>query len=148
MRLCCVVIGLSSLTACGVSGGTGGPPPDQLVEGRWGGEDRGVIVSAALIHVHIGCTKGDFPAPVVLDASGRFQLDGQYMLRAYPVPRESLPAQVSGVVNGRTLTFSVAVNDTVLGRVTSLGPVSVKLGVEPRMAICPICVTPRVGVLP
>ena len=131
--------------ACAVSGGTEGPPPDQLAVGRWGGTDRGVIVTTDLVHVHIGCTKGDFPAPVALDAAGRFQLDGTYILRAYPVQRESLPAQLSGVVNGRTLTLSVAVNDTVLKRVTALGPVTVTLGVEPQMANCPICATPARG---
>ena len=72
----------------------------------------------------------------------RFQVDGNYTLRAYPVARESLPAQVTGVVSGRRLTFSIAVNDTVLNRPTSLGPVTVTLGVEPQMAICPVCVEP------
>ena len=127
---------------CQVSGGTSGMPSDQLAVGRWGATDRGVIVTADLVHIHIGCTKGDFPGPIRLDAEGRFQVDGNYTLRAYPVARESLPAQVTGVVSGRRLTFSIAVNDTVLNRPTSLGPVTVTLGVEPQMAICPVCVEP------
>jgi hypothetical protein len=133
---------VAAITACSVSGGTEGPPGDELAIGRWGGPDRGVIVMAERVHIHIGCTKGDVPAPVQLDAQGRFQVDGQYMLRAYPIARENLPAQVSGIVSGRTLTISVAVNDTVLKKVTSLGPVTVTLGVEPQMANCPICATP------
>jgi hypothetical protein len=128
---------------CRVTGGTSGMPADQLVVGRWGATDRGVIVTADQVHVHVGCTKGDFPGPIRLDAEGRFQVDGSYMLRAYPVARESLPAQLTGVVSGRRLTFSIAVNDTVLMRPTALGPITVTLGVEPRMAICPICIEPR-----
>lgn len=127
--------------SCAVSGGTADLPA-QLAVGRWGAEDRGVIVTADLVHIHIGCTKGDFPGPIRLDAEGRFRVDGSYTLRAFPVERESLPAQVSGVVSGRRLTFSIAVNDTVLNRPTSLGPVTVTLGVEPQMAICPVCVEP------
>lgn len=129
--------------ACSVSGGTEGPPADQLAVGRWGAKDHGVIVTADRVHIHMGCTKGDFPGPIQLDAEGRFQVAGKYVLRAYPIQGEDLPAQVSGVVSGRTLTLSVAVNDTVLKRVTSLGPVIVTLGVEPQMRNCPICVEPR-----
>ena len=133
---------LIALPACAPSAGTEGPSGDQLPIGRWGAVDQGVIVSADLVHIHVGCTKGDFPAPIQLDAQGRFQVDGTYMLRAFPVARETLPAQVSGVVSGRRLTLSIAVNDTVLKKPTSVGPITVTLGVEPRMANCPICVDP------
>lgn len=145
MRLIATGLLLLAITACGTSAGTEGPPGDQLPVGRWGAVDQGVIVTADLVHIHVGCTKGDFPAPVQLDAQGRFQVDGTYMLRAYPIPRETLPAQISGVVSGRRLTLSIAVNDTVLKKPTSVGPITVTLGVEPRMANCPICVDPAIG---
>ena len=84
------------------------------------------------------------PANIVLDADGRFTRDGSFVLRAFPVlvgPR--LPAQFSGRVVGRTLTLSVAVNDTVAKTVVSLGPVTVVLDRTPTMGPCPICAVPQ-----
>jgi hypothetical protein len=103
----------------------------------------GAIVTDDQVHVHFGCTLGEFPRPVTLDAEGRFTVGGSYVLRAYPVQLgPSLPATFSGVVRGRTLVLSVAVNDTVEKRLVSLGPSSFRLGQEPRMGPCPICRTP------
>lgn len=130
------------MLGCAGNGATESIVEGPLAEGTWGGEDRGVIVGAATLHVHIGCTRGNFPGPVILDSRGRFRIDGSYTLRAFPVERESLPAQLSGVVEGRRLTFTIAVNDTVTAKPVALGPVSVTRGVEPRMAICPICERP------
>jgi len=121
------------------------PPSDGTLSiGTWGGENSGVIVSEAQSHVHIGCTFGDMPAGIVLDASGRFTVDGSYVLRAYPVQvGPELPAQFSGRVNGRVLTLAVAVNDTVEKKVVALGPITVRYGDDPRLGPCPICRVPR-----
>lgn len=132
----------AAVWSCGVSAASSGVESGTLVEGTWGGADRGVIVTASQLHVHIGCTLGDFPAPVAVDAEGRFALDGSYALRAFPVARETLPARLTGQVSGRRLSFSVAVNDTVLKQQTTLGPVTVTLGVAPAMRNCPICEKP------
>jgi len=115
-----------------------------LARGTWGANGSGVIVNDTMVHVHIGCTKGDFPLPVALDAEGRFAVSGTYMLRAYPVQREGdvSPAQLAGVVRGNRLTFSVAVNDTLLKRPVALGPATVTLGTTPVLGPCPICSTP------
>ena len=65
------------------------------------------------------------------------------MLRAYPVAvGPSVPAQFTGHVTGKTLTLSVMVNDTVQKATVSMGPVSMVLGVEPKMGPCPICRVP------
>jgi hypothetical protein len=62
------------------------PPSDGfLAVGTWGGENSGVIVTDSATHVHVGCTFGDMPGSIALDASGRFTVDGSYVLRAYPV---------------------------------------------------------------
>jgi hypothetical protein len=90
----------------------------------------------------MGCTKGDFPAPIMLDEDGRFRVSGSYVLRAYPIQREALPAQLAGIVQGNRLTFTIAVNDTVNKVPVALGPVTLTFGVEPRMANCPICRDP------
>ncbi|MEA3245642.1 MAG: hypothetical protein U9Q74_05745 [Gemmatimonadota bacterium] len=118
-------------------------PTGELAIGTWGGANAGVIVTDTLTHVHIGCTFGDIPGRVKPDANGRFTLDGTYVLRAYPIyVGPTLPAQFSGVLNGSTLTISVAVNDTTTGKVVSLGPATVVFGKDPQLGPCPICTVP------
>jgi hypothetical protein len=132
---------LVALTTCDAAGIVS--PGTELMSGTWGGDNAGAIVSDAITHVHVGCTFGDIPGRIALDASGRFTVDGSYVLRAYPVlVGPSHPAQFSGQVVGRRLTLVVAVNDTVEKRVVALGPVTVVLGIDPRMGPCPICRVP------
>jgi hypothetical protein len=117
--------------------------PTVLAEGTWGADDAGVIVSPALAHVHVGCTYGDFPAPVELDADLRFSVTGEYLLQAHPVAMgPTMPAQFAGVVRGDELTLSVAVNDTIRHELTVLGPITVRFGKEPGLNQCPICTSP------
>ena len=120
-------------------------PSDGFVAlGTWGGDNTGMIVTDSAAHVHVGCTFGDMPGRIPLDASGRFTIDGSYVLQAYPIQLgPSLPASFSGQVVGRTLTLAIAVNDTVAKKVVALGPVTVVLGREPQMGPCPICAAPR-----
>jgi len=114
-----------------------------LALGTWGGNNVALIATDSLTHVHVGCTFGDFPGGVTLDASGHFAVDGSYMLHAYPITvGPSMPAQLSGQVVGGTLTFAVAVNDTVAKQVVSLGPGTVVFGQEPIMGVCPLCRVP------
>lgn len=115
-------------------------PEGNLLVGTWGGENVAVMVEDTTVHVHIGCTNGDFPAPVTVDAEGRFSIPGSYVLRAYPIQvGPSLPAQIAGTVEGRRLTFTVAVNDTVEKKIVILGPSIVTFARDPRMGPCPIC---------
>ncbi len=107
-----------------------------LALGTWGGTNAGVIVTDSSVHVHVGCTFGDMPGDVALDADGRFTVDGTYVLQGYPVQLgPELPAQFSGRVVGRTLTLAIAVNDTVAKKVVALGPVTVTRG--PRTCFRP-----------
>lgn len=111
-----------------------------LNEGMWGGDDVGVIVGEGIAHVHFGCTNGDFPLPLTLDEDNRFNVAGEYLLRAYPVAiGPPLPARLSGVVQGNRLTLTVAVNDTIENRLVLLGPATVVYGREAEMGPCPIC---------
>ena len=130
------------LTVSGATCGSSDPvsPDGKLLTGTWGGENAALILEDADAHVHIGCTNGDFPAPLAVDADGRFSVTGSYVLRAYPIQiGPSLPAQFAGVLDGRSLTFTVAVNDTVEKKLVVLGPVSVTFGKDARMGPCPIC---------
>jgi hypothetical protein len=115
----------------------------ELAMGTWGGDDVGVVVSDTTAHVHVGCTKGDFPAPIALDADQRFSVSGSYLIKAYPVAiGPTMPAELAGVVQGNVLTFTVAVNDTIEQKLEVLGPVTAILGQEPDMGPCPICESP------
>jgi hypothetical protein len=114
-----------------------------LALGTWGGDNVAVIATDSVTHVHVGCTFGDFPSNVTLDATGRFAVNGAYMLHVYPVSYgPSMPAQLSGQVTGNTLSFAIAVNDTVAKQVVSLGPGTVVLGKQPNMGPCPVCAIP------
>ena len=134
---------VGAAAACNGRSGTAGPSTNVLARGTWGGENAGAIVDDTIVHVHIGCTLGNFSPPMVIDGEGRFSVDGSYTLRAFPIAvGPPLPAVFTGVVNGNQLTLSVAVNDTVEKKLVPLGPVTVVHGREPRMQVCPICRKP------
>jgi len=109
---------------------------DTVPAGTWGGDDGGLIVDAAGAHAHIGCTLGDVVGAITLDGDGRFDMEGQWNVDAFPIDRGILhPARLSGRTDGRTLTLAVRLTDT--GQ--SLGPVLLTFGKPPRMENCPIC---------
>lgn len=139
----CIALVVSA--ACHDNGASAPPTGDlRLALGTWGGDNAAVLATDTVTHVHVGCTFGDMPPRVMLDKDGRFTIDGTFVLRAYPVLiGPTLPAQFSGRVSGRTLTFAVAVNDTVAKKVVSLGPVTVELDRTPNMGPCPICAVPK-----
>lgn len=137
-----VVFGLSA-GACAGSGNASAPLPTTVALGTWGSDGAGIIVTDTLVHVHVGCTKGDFRRPETLDTDGRFNVAGTYLLRAYPIALgPTLPARFAGVIRGSTMTLSVAVDDTVDKSLVALGPVTLVLGQEPKLGICPICRVP------
>ena len=137
------VLGAVALvSACSTDAATG-VQPTELAVGSWGNEGVGVIVGEAMTHVHVGCTKGDFPAPIILDSDQRFSVSGSYLIKAYPVAiGPTMPAEFTGVVDGNQLTFTVAVNDTIDQTLEVLGPSIAVFGQEPEMGPCPICRTP------
>jgi hypothetical protein len=149
MKRCAVVWGAKACWAAGIvlalacAASNAGSVDGKLAIGTWGGDNAGVIVIDSMAHVHIGCTFGDIPGRVMLDADGRFTLAGSYQLRAYPIAvGPTMPAQFTGRVEGSRLTFTVSVTDTIEDKVTTLGPASVVLGRDPQMGPCPICRDP------
>ena len=102
-----------------------------------------LIVGDTALHLHIGCTFGDVSGRVAVDANGRFDVQGSYMLRAYPVSvGPAVPARFVGRVEGSDLTVTVTVDDTVEHKSVVRGPVKVHLGDDPRLGPCPICRRP------
>ena len=118
-----------------------GPRPSSgKVSGTWGGDNAGLIADDTSAHVHIACTFGNVPQTIVLDPSGRFDVAGVYVLRAYPVyVGPTLPARYQGTVIGSVMILRVTVSDTTADTTARLGPVRLVRGQEPRMQVCPIC---------
>jgi len=95
-------------------------------------------------HTHIACTFGNVHQAIVLDRNGRFDVPGEYVLRAYPVyVGPTLPARYQGTVFGKIMTLRVTVSDTTADTTAHLGPVRLIQGQEPHMQACPICRRPR-----
>jgi hypothetical protein len=127
-----------ALLSC--SAGANLPPfGGALAVGIWGGDGAGMIVSDSSMHLHVGCTYGDVKGRVLL-VSGGFDVDGSYMLRAFPIAvGPTVPARFVGNVVGNSATITVTVNDTVLHQTVVKGPVTVVFGREPQLGPCPIC---------
>lgn len=119
-------------------------PPDGLIPlGNYGGDSAGMIVGDTATHLHIACTYGDVSGRITVDANGRFDVGGSYMLRAYPITRgPAVPARFVGRLVGNRVTVTVTVNDTVEKQTVVRGPVTMRLGDAPQLGPCPICRRP------
>lgn len=121
------------------------PADGRLPLGTFGGDSGGLIVSDTAAHLHVGCTFGDVSGRVTVDERGRFDVAGRYMLRAYPIAvGPAVPARFTGQIDGNRIVVTATIDDTVEKRTVVRGPVSLRLGVEPRLANCPICRRPIV----
>ncbi len=49
------------------------------VDGKWGGDNAGLIVDNTDVHVHIGCTLGNATGPIRPDTNGRFESSVQLL---------------------------------------------------------------------
>jgi hypothetical protein len=119
-------------------------PADHLLPlGTFGGDSGGMIVGDTAMHLHVGCTYGDVSGRVPLDSNGRFDVSGSYMLRAYPITiGPTVPARFVGSIDGDRIVVTATIDDTVEHRVVVRGPVTLRLGVEPKLGPCPICRRP------
>jgi hypothetical protein len=62
----------------------------------------------------VGCGHGQFARPV-LQADGKFEIDGTYRIEAGPISiNPAPPAIFSGILRGQTLTLSVTPSDPSL----------------------------------
>jgi hypothetical protein len=127
-----------TLSSCAHSESPMGPA-GVLAFGEWGGDNVDIIASQSATNVSIGCMSGMFAGSIPLDGSGRFTANGTWNLSVGPVRLDgNMPAQLSGQVSGRTVTVAVAVYDTTLKRVTSLGPQSAEYGKHGSVIVCPV----------
>jgi hypothetical protein len=139
------IFGLSGIAvAASCSGGLDPSAATTLSPGTWGGENAGMIVADSVAHVHVGCTYGNFRIPVPLAQGGRLEVQGEYLLRAYPIAvGPTLPAEFKGTLRNNALEFTVTVHDTVAKQTVVLGPATVVFGREPKLGPCPICAVVR-----
>ena len=121
-------------------------PADHLLTlGTFGGDSGGLIVGDTAMHLHVGCTFGDVSGRVPVDADGRFDVSGRYTLRAYPITvGPEVPARFTGSIDGDRIVIMATIDDTVEKRTVVRGPVSLRLGVDPKLGPCPICRRPVV----
>jgi hypothetical protein len=140
---------VGALVACSSASSSPLPPDGLLPLGNWGGDSSAMIVSDTAMHLHISCTYGDVSGRIPVGTDGNFDIAGSYLLRAYPVAvGPTMPARFVGHLSGTTLTVSAIVNDTVQHTTVTRGPVTVKLGADPKLLPCPICRRPIVTKLP
>jgi hypothetical protein len=114
-------------------------PGTKLALGEWGGDHADVTATATATHVTLNCSFGDFSGSIPLDVNGRFAVNGSWNRSVGPIQQNgNMPAQLSGQVIGNSLTFAIAVNDTIAKQVYSFGPATVVLGKQPSIQVCPV----------
>ena len=129
---------VGTLSACAHSESPMGPA-GVLAFGEWGGNNVDIVASQSATNVSLGCMSGVFAGNIPLYGNGRFIANGSWNLSIGPVRLDgNMPAQLSGQVSGRTVTLAVAVYDTTLKQVTSLGPESAEFGKASTGQVCPL----------
>ena len=111
-------------------------PGSSLPSGEWGADRVQFVTSDSVTEVVYYCVGGTFAGDIVPDASGHFTVNGRFAPYFGPFSRD-MPAQMSGQVDGKTLTFAVAVNDTINQKVISIGPATVQFGQHANIIVCP-----------
>ena len=144
-QLAFVLVAIAAVTLLSCAAAVPVVPADLRIPlGTYGGDSGGMIVGDTAMHLHIGCTFGDVSGRVPIDANGRFDVAGSYTLRAYPITiGPAVPARFTGTIDGDHVVITATIDDTVEHRSVVHGPVSVTLGVDPRLGPCPICRRPE-----
>lgn len=124
-----------ALASCG--GDTSLAPDRVLPRGAWGGEHARLTVEAASAAIEFDCAHGALDVPILLDRNGRFDVPGVFVReRGGPVrlddPPDSHPARYVGTTDGRSLTLTV----TLLDSVQNMGTYTLVLGMPPRLVKC------------
>lgn len=106
-----------------------------VAAGLWGGEHISLAVEAGSAYVEFDCAHGSIPAPLALDAAGRFAVAGTYVQEGGAMAQEpppGRPAQYEGLVSGQTMTLTATTTDDQ----QRIGPFTLALGQEPQLRKC------------
>jgi glycerol uptake facilitator-like aquaporin len=126
----------ATLVACGRSDLPLLAPGSQLPSGEWAADRVQLVTSDSVTTVVYYCVGGTFAGHIVPDATGHFAVNGRFAPYFGPFSRD-MPAQMSGQVDGKTLTFAVAVVDTIRQQAISIGPATVQFGQHANIVVCP-----------
>jgi hypothetical protein len=136
-RIVALFAPIVAFAACGTDSPTS--PGAHLAVGAWGGDKAQVSFDQTETHVTVNCSAGEFSGNISLDPNGRFTVDGTWNRSVGPILLNGdMPAQLSGQVIGNSLTFAIAVNDTIAKQITSVGPATVVFGKQPTTQVCPL----------
>jgi hypothetical protein len=102
------------LLAC-ASSPSGASRLDRVPSGQWGGEHVRLTVGEAGATVEFDCAHGTLDEPLVLDASGHFDVKGSLVGEAGPIRKDdagsSRPARYRGHTDGEHMTLEVTVDE-------------------------------------
>jgi hypothetical protein len=107
--------------------------------GSWGSaqssglDNRLLTVTSAGATLQSECSNGVIEEAIQVDAAGRFDVGGTYLILAGPVGQPR-PARFVGSVTGATITLMILGTD---GNQT-VGPFTLTFGQVPRIGYCPI----------
>ena len=108
------------------------PADLQIPLGTYGGDSGGMIVGDTAMHLHIACTFGDVSGRVPVDASGRFDVTGSYMLGASPLGQRRLDRLEKGHFKGPKIDAEIVAGmDLLLGGSDGAMRPDVRLVVKP-----------------
>ena len=108
----------------------------QVAPGKWSGKHVNLTVTEAGFEFEFDCTAGSAKGPTVIDRHGKFKLYGTYVSQpgSPSVPRESHPAEYSGLVKGTLMTLEVRLTDTK----QLVGIYKLVFGQHQRLNKCPV----------
>ncbi len=125
-----------TLLLCGLTLACSGDPtgPDPL--GEWGGEGASAAVAADLTTFEFDCAHGRVEGALLLDADGKFSVEGLYFREGGPVPPDgwpSIPARFDGTVTGDRMTLTIH----LIGLAQDpIGPRELRKGRTPLLRKC------------
>jgi hypothetical protein len=131
----CLSCALFLLLPSGRSAADSDPP--RKILGSWGGDHIHLILTEAGGRAEFDCARGSVGEPFLVDAEGKFDLEGRYVPE-HPGPihrgetADEHPARYRGSVEGDNMVLTVTVPD----RNQSLGPFKLSYGKDARVHKC------------
>jgi hypothetical protein len=127
---------LPLLLVAACAAGPGAPDrPDRVPSGLWGGEHVRLTVQDAGGTIEFDCAHGTLDAPLTLDSSGRFDVEGRLVAEGGPTPKDDLqnarPARYHGESDGRRMSLEVTLEGG-----QSAGSFSLVKGAAARLFKC------------
>ena len=119
-------------------GGTIPPPGRAVAMGEWGGQQIALQVTAEQSRFELGCAHAVVKGVIQLDASGKFNTQGNFTYEGGPVYNDdsrTFPATIAGTVTAdNTMTVTFTVNKP--GETQTFGPFTLVLGKQATLFKC------------